>query len=220
MCDFSEKLVLWLDGELPAGEAAGVKRHLRVCAECARRLRAYKRASGDFAAYCDAVTAAEVPDKLQLWSTVLSGAATIAAVALLLIFANARVLSLRHGVSLGTTRETSAPAPDLPARLVASAAPAIPLAAIHHLAVVHHRRASVVGTNSAQSPAQHPEQRAEQNQAMQNQPVAWLPAEPDIRVAIPAEAMFAPGAIPEGVSFIADVGFAADGSAQGIRFVQ
>jgi hypothetical protein len=49
------------------------------------------------------------------------------------------------------------------------------------------------------------------------QTVSWQPAEPVIQVAIPAESMFPPGAIPEGVSFVADVSFGLDGAAQQIR---
>ncbi len=45
----------------------------------------------------------------------------------------------------------------------------------------------------------------------------WVSDEPAIRIAIPAEAMFPPGAVPEGTVFIADVRMAADGSVQGLR---
>jgi anti-sigma factor RsiW len=45
----------------------------------------------------------------------------------------------------------------------------------------------------------------------------WIPSEPAIQIAIPAEAMFAPGAVPQGVSFSADLTIAADGSAQQLR---
>jgi len=45
----------------------------------------------------------------------------------------------------------------------------------------------------------------------------WRPAEPAIHIAIPAESVFPPGAIPEGVSFTADLSIATDGSAQQIR---
>jgi anti-sigma factor RsiW len=44
-----------------------------------------------------------------------------------------------------------------------------------------------------------------------------LPPEPAIRIAIPAESMFPPGAVPEGVSFSADVSFGPDGWAQQLR---
>jgi hypothetical protein len=45
-------------------------------------------------------------------------------------------------------------------------------------------------------------------------------AEPAIQIAIPVEAMFPPGAVPEGITFIADVSMAADGSVQGLRLQQ
>jgi hypothetical protein len=45
----------------------------------------------------------------------------------------------------------------------------------------------------------------------------WVLPEPAIQIAIPVEAMFPPGAVPEGITFIADVSMAADGSVQGLR---
>jgi hypothetical protein len=50
-----------------------------------------------------------------------------------------------------------------------------------------------------------------------SQDVNWAPAEPNVEIAIPAEAIFPPGAIPEGVNFGADVSIGADGSAQRLR---
>jgi hypothetical protein len=47
----------------------------------------------------------------------------------------------------------------------------------------------------------------------------WLPAAPALEIAIPAEAMFPPGAVPEGVSFTADLTIGADGSAQRVRLL-
>jgi len=44
-----------------------------------------------------------------------------------------------------------------------------------------------------------------------------LPPQPAVEVAIPADSMFPPGAVPEGVNFIADVNFAPDGSARQMR---
>jgi anti-sigma factor RsiW len=46
----------------------------------------------------------------------------------------------------------------------------------------------------------------------------WVPPEPAIQVAIPADAMFPPGAVPEGVNFTAVVSIGPDGSAEQIRF--
>ena len=48
----------------------------------------------------------------------------------------------------------------------------------------------------------------------------WASAEPAIQIAIPVEAMFPPGAVPEGITFIADLSVAADGSVQGLRLQQ
>jgi anti-sigma factor RsiW len=45
----------------------------------------------------------------------------------------------------------------------------------------------------------------------------WRPAESAVQIAIPAEAMFPPGAMPEGMSFIAEVSIGADGSVERLR---
>ena len=45
----------------------------------------------------------------------------------------------------------------------------------------------------------------------------WQPTERAIQISIPAESMFPPGAVPEGVNFIADLSIATDGSAEQIR---
>jgi anti-sigma factor RsiW len=45
----------------------------------------------------------------------------------------------------------------------------------------------------------------------------WQPTERAIQISIPAESMFPPGAIPEGVNFVADLSIAADGSAEQVR---
>jgi hypothetical protein len=46
--------------------------------------------------------------------------------------------------------------------------------------------------------------------------VNWIPVESVIEIVIPAEAVFPPGAVPEGVSFNADLTIGADGSARGL----
>lgn len=50
-----------------------------------------------------------------------------------------------------------------------------------------------------------------------NLSVRLSPEEPSIEIAIPAEAMFPPGALPEGLSFIAELRISADGAAQQLR---
>jgi hypothetical protein len=50
----------------------------------------------------------------------------------------------------------------------------------------------------------------------QAQNMNWAP-EPAVQIGIPAEAMFAPGTVPQGVSFSAELRLAADGSAHELR---
>jgi Putative zinc-finger len=69
--------------------------------------------------------------------------------------------------------------------------------------------AAVAGTQAAIAPAPSAGNSANVG--------SWTPAEPAIQIAIPAAAMFPPGAVPEGLTFIADVTIAADGSAQRLR---
>ncbi len=49
------------------------------------------------------------------------------------------------------------------------------------------------------------------------QAAIWQPTGRAIQISIPAESMFLPGAVPEGVNFTADLSIAADGSAEQIR---
>ncbi|HXS94554.1 MAG TPA: zf-HC2 domain-containing protein [Candidatus Limnocylindrales bacterium] len=57
MCECERDLVAWMDGELEPAEAAVMGAHIESCAECIGRLRAYRQAGSDFAAYRDAVVA-------------------------------------------------------------------------------------------------------------------------------------------------------------------
>ena len=77
MCDFSGRLVAWMDGELAENEAAEIERHVAACAECRARVEAYKEEVSGFAAYCDATTqttlAAKPHRKLPRWVPVAAG---------------------------------------------------------------------------------------------------------------------------------------------------
>jgi len=77
------------------------------------------------------------------------------------------------------------------------------------LAAANTRPTTVAGSQAAIVPA--PSTGNSANVA------SWTPAELAIQIAIPASAMFPPGAVPEGLTFIADVTIAADGSAQRLR---
>jgi len=182
MCEFSEKLIAHLDGELAAGEAAEVERHVGACAECCSRLRTYERLSHCVEAYCDAKLDASTPRTVMPGKSVLLGAgaaAVVAMVALLVVVPRLR----------DVPRSTVIPRAEAPAIVVAQTAHAT-VAPVKKT----HRRAAAA-----------PAQVRETN---------WLPAEPAIRIAIPAEALLPPGAVPAGVTFVADVRIAPDGSAR------
>ena len=182
MCDFSGRLIAWLDGELAADEAAEVARHLRVCAECRDELSVYQRLTGALSAYCDAAMTASAPRSEHYGKPVALGAgvaAVAAVIALLLAWPSARNVHPSAGPVPSAVRSVEI-AQVLPTRTVQAKALRKPRAA---------------------APAQ-------------NQEASWPMAEPAIQITIPADAVFPPGAVPEGVSFVADVRIPAGGSPQ------
>ena len=56
--------------------------------------------------------------------------------------------------------------------------------------------------------------------AVQERAVEWRPTETAIEIAIPAEAMFPPGAMPRGLNFVAELSIAPDGSIKQVRLRQ
>jgi hypothetical protein len=178
MCDFSGRLVAWMDRELPDDEAADVERHVRDCSECRRRVDAYKQVSRAFVAHCDAAMEGTTRRRLPRWVPVLASA-TVAAAVLFLVFQPASVKQI----------------PVRPP--VADASPAIILETAPKPVKTVHRRRGIV-------PAKTPN-------------ASWALPETAIQIAIPVDAMFPPGAVPEGITMIAVVSMAADGSVQGLR---
>src|ERR1700730_17696332 len=107
MCDFSGKLMAWLDGELPAGEAADVERHLPLCTQCRGEVETFRQLSGAFDgycdAYCDAVTAMRSRRKVPRWGlTVAGAAAAVAALFLLAPWARVQLLPARAPAPVGS----------------------------------------------------------------------------------------------------------------------
>jgi anti-sigma factor RsiW len=195
MCDFSGKLIAWLDRELPADEAAKVERHLETCSECRSGVGAYKRVSSDFDAYCDEVIASNLRRRTPRWAPVVSAAGAVAAlVALFLVWP-------RTSAELPTFPRPQVAVAASPA-VAANALPA-PISTVHR---IHRRQVAAPAQiqNTIAAPAQ-------------NQNAYFIPEEPVIQIAIPAEEMFPPGAVPEGVRFDADLTIAADGSAERLR---
>jgi anti-sigma factor RsiW len=198
MCDVSEKLIAWLDHELPENEAADLGRHLQGCAECRNRLDGYSEVNNAIVAYCDAVMASRVRHGLPRWVPVLSAVA--AAVTLLVLFPRGHVDTRPPQPPVATTSPAVVqPTPVQPEeRAVLDPSPA----PINRRA----RTRQVVWPRQGRMPSSLPSQNAN-----------LVSAEPAIQIAIPAEAMFAPGAVPQGVSFTAELSIAPDGSAQQLR---
>ena len=182
MCNYSGKLIAWLDGELEIDEMADVQRHVGECIECRKHLATYKQVTATFDAYCDAVVAAKIRRSgLPRWVPAMSavGAAAIAAV-LALALMPVRVEP-----------------PVLPLSVKAPTPPAIALETTQAPVKAIHRRHTAA--------------------PVARQTVSWPPTQRAIQISIPAESMFPPGAVPEGISFLAELSIAADGSAEQIR---
>jgi len=196
MCDFSGKLIAWLDHELPAEEAADVERHLVICAECRSGVEAYKRVSGEFDAYCDAAMASNARRGALRWAAVASAAGAVAAlVALFMAIPRTRVEPPESHAQQATV----------------ATSPAIVAAEVPDSVRPTIRR---VQRRQAMAPVQIQDANAP---PAQNQNAYLPPDGPMIRIAIPADEMFPPGAVPEGMHFVADLTIAADGSAEGLR---
>src|SRR5437016_3015042 len=87
MCNYSAKLIAWLDHELPENEASDLEQHVQGCAECRRLTGSYETASDLLDGYCEAVLASEQPSKMSAWTPVAVGAAvTTAVLAILVVF--------------------------------------------------------------------------------------------------------------------------------------
>ena len=194
MCDFSGKLIAWLDRELPAEEATEMERHLESCSECRSDLDTYKRVSGEFDAYCDAAIASATRREVPRWALVVSGAGAAAAlVALFLAMPRSRI-------------EPPAFHPPHVAVTAFPAGVAADSASVKSEQRVHRRQAATPASirNAKATPAQ-----------IQN--AYFLPDDAMIQIAIPADEMFPPGAVPEGMHFVADLTIAPDGSAERLR---
>jgi anti-sigma factor RsiW len=159
MCEYSGKLVAWLDGELPDSEATNVEWHVGQCDACRSAVNAYQEVSRAFLP-CYEATLAHPRRSSRIWIAMVSAAAAI----LFSIF-----LRPRRAEQLPLYSPTVSPAP----AVAFTIPPKAPIAA-----------------------------RLKRVQAPQQ---IWMEREPVVQVALPADALFPPGAMPAGFSFIADV---------------
>jgi anti-sigma factor RsiW len=202
MCEFRGKLTAWLDGELTSDEAADVEGHVQLCTECRGRAEAYRQASAAFEVYCNVyserVLAPQHRRKLSRRTITISCAALAAAVAALLLIAPRMRIAMSPA---------AVPAPMANSGIVSQP---IQSAQAPQLAP------GAVQTESHLKPTKEKQIRRSALRP-QAQSSDWLASEPAVEIAIPADAIFPPGALPDDVSFAADVTIAPDGSAQQIR---
>jgi hypothetical protein len=191
MCESASKLVAWLDQELSEDEAAVVRRNIETCKECRSKLEAYRQVSGAFDAYWQS----KMETRSRQWrSRLLPSLAIGTAAAAVLLFAYLlRPLELPpfRSAPPGASLNGMAPATDFTTTQQSNPAAATPLAA-----KVHARRNI------------RPHLRRDSS------PPATAPG---IQIAIPADAMFPPGAMPTDVAFTAEFSVAPDGSVQRMR---
>jgi len=201
MCDFSGKLIAWMDRELPAEQAAEVESHIEACPECRGQLDAYMRVSGGIEAYCDETMTSSGPrgTGIPLLAPAISVAAALAIiVAFFFTWSRTRV----EPRALQSSQSAVVASP-----FIAAENPSASARPIEHL---HRQQVVTPAGNFSQG-------RHLASTAAQTQIAGALPEESMIRIAIPAEEMFPPGAVPEGMNFVADVTIAPDGSAERMR---
>ena len=203
MCDFAEKLMAWLDQELPDDDAANMERHLQRCRECRDRVEAYRHVIGTFDrycdAYCDALSAPNPSRRLSRPVLTISGGVAVAAAVAMFFLPPVR-------------SRVQPPAPGAaPIPTVIDVARTLPPA---HAAPPARTVIRPVARIERRKGAEHVKQAAAQRQSEE---MSWLASAPAVEIAIPADAIFPPGAVPEGVGFTADVMIAPDGSAQQVR---
>jgi Putative zinc-finger len=195
MCDYSGKLIAWLDRELPTDEAAELGRHVEACSQCRSNVDAYKRVSNEVDAYCDETIALSEQRRTHRSVVTVSAAGAVAAlVALFLALPRTHVES----PAVRPPQAAAVTSPDVATNVMSVAASPI--------RSVHQRRAV--------APAQ---KQKENSASAQGQYAYFQPDEPVVQIAIPAEEMFPPGAVPEGMHFAADLTISADGSAERLR---
>jgi anti-sigma factor RsiW len=214
MCDLSKMLLAWIDGELTAEDAANLEHHLPICVECRNRAEEYRRVSRTFEAYCETYSETFIVSKprreFARWLPAISAAMTMAAVVILLVLFSPRAPVLRWPVRAPMPAHNTA-MNSLPVQ-TAQAATNAEQPEGTKLPGGPQQRRRVRPVSKEESQAAHSSAQTPPPQVN-----ALLPA-PAVEIAIPADALFPPGAVPPGVVFTADVTIAPDASAQEISF--
>ncbi len=197
--NISNKLIALLDHELPAEEAVQVELHLEVCDECRGQIGVFAKVTREVDAYCNEAVVANARRAAPGWASLTVAAGVVTAViALFLAWPRARV-----------TPSTIQLPPVATANSLAVAGSALQMPG----PPVHRNNRRHAGTDELRLvPVQA------KDSALAQRLVAYdSQEEPMIQIAIPADEIFPPGAVPEGVNFVADMTIAADGTAEGMR---
>lgn len=194
MCKFEGNLVAWIDGELAAAEALSVAAHLRNCAPCRDRLELYRRISRDFAACYVEAAPKELPAPTgRRLSRRVAWASAVAAALVIAFLLLPRSHKSAEAPIARVTTEPPAPMPMAGQSSLLASAPATK--------VKRPARPLAAPPKTAATPE-------------------LAAAQPLIQIAIPADTVFPPGAVPEGVAYITSVSFSPDGSFHEVRLQQ
>lgn len=212
MCEYSRRLVAWIDREVEADEAAEIERHLAACAECGSCIVEFRRVSGDLDEYCQQIAQTAdgrkaIPLQPVLWAT-----AAAILLAVILGYSRRHVTPPIEQPNRAAITATHSPSPATTPVAESLPAPFPP----------SHRRAHRPLAASTDKGAESVESCTSRDCAPATlQATAGATADmtegPAIQITIPADAMFPPGAVPEGMSFVADLSIAADGFARQVR---
>jgi len=210
MCDFSGRLIAWMDRELSERERAEIQRHLAACPECHEQLAAYEKVSRAFDAYCEAVFTEETRHKALRWRSVAvfaTGIAAAVAIAVLLTLATTRTAPVQ-GVTPPEAIEHAGARTADPPRAPTQRDVAVEAA---HPPAIQLKRAP---RRYITTPVRIRTGKAVRQQRLpqvQTQTLPSFPMERSVEIAIPGDAVFPPGAVPPGMSFTADLTISADG---------
>jgi anti-sigma factor RsiW len=191
-----------LDREVAADEFAEIEQHVAACEECRNCAAEFERVSGDLKEYCKALVQSKEERRTVRMSPILWAAAAAVVLALILAYPRRHAASPIEKPGVAAVAGTNSP-PAVTTKATNSVpAPFKP----GHDAARRRPAAHAGGDAACCGPLK-----------MQSQNANWAAEDPSLQIAIPAEAMFPPGAVPEGVNFVADVSIGADGRVEQLR---
>ena len=199
-----------MDREVEPCEAAELERHVAECAECRSCAAEFRRVSGAFEEYCEEVGRQWEGRQATRMQLLLWAAAAAILLAVILGYSRPQLV----------TREERLASPAAVGMDSATAVTERAKAKTAEAAMSGHHTLRRAGAVHAERGAASPRLCAEQGCASGSAEIAredGLAREPAIEIAIPVEAMFPPGAVPDGLNFVADMSIGADAGAEQLR---